>query len=248
MFLKNTPLFARGRFAGVLVTSLALFGAAFLRAAADPPAKVESVHEAIGVMFVVGSGLGRMEFSDEEMEQIISGIRKGFKFKEIPSEVRALESEVDEIMQAKMKLAREAQRADATKAAAGNKAKGAAFLAELAKKPSVLKDPSGFYYQILKEGDGPAPTMADTVRLHYHGTLIDGTVFDSSVERGQPASFPMGGVIKGFSGGLTKCRAGGKVRIYIPSELGYGDNPRPGGKIKPGDTLIFECTLLEVSK
>jgi len=151
-------------------------------------------------------------------------------------------------MQAKMQLAREAQRAEAAKAAAENKAKGAAFLAELAKKPGVLKDPSGFYYEILKEGDGPVPTMADTVRLHYHGTLIDGTVFDSSVERGQPASFPMGGVIKGFSGGLSKCRAGGKVRIYVPSELGYGDNPRPGGKIKPGDTLVFECTLLEVSK
>lgn len=248
MFLKNARLLAGGRFAGILVTSVALFGATFLRAADEPPSKVEGVHEAIGVMFVVGSGLGRMQFSDEEVDQIISGIRKGFKLKEMPPEVRALEPKVDEIMQAKMQLAREAQRAEAAKAAAENKAKGAAFLAELAKKPGVLKDPSGFYYEILKEGDGPAPTMADTVRLHYHGTLIDGTVFDSSVERGQPASFPMGGVIKGFSGGLTKCRAGGKVRIYIPSELGYGDNPRPGGKIKPGDTLVFECTLLEVSK
>jgi FKBP-type peptidyl-prolyl cis-trans isomerase len=90
--------------------------------------------------------------------------------------------------------------------------------------------------------------MDDTVRLHYHGTLTDGTVFDSSVERQQPASFPMRGVIKGFSGGLTKVKVGGKVRIYIPSELGYGDNPRPGGKIKPGDTLIFECELLEIIK
>jgi FKBP-type peptidyl-prolyl cis-trans isomerase len=88
--------------------------------------------------------------------------------------------------------------------------------------------------------------MSDTVKLHYHGTLIDGTVFDSSVDRGQPASFPMSGVIKGFSGGLTKTQVGGKVRIYIPSELGYGDNPRPGGKIKPGDALIFECELLEI--
>ena len=85
------------------------------------------------------------------------------------------------------------------------------------------------------------------VRLHYHGTLIDGTVFDSSVDRGQPASFPMNGVIKGFSGGLTKTEVGGKIRIYIPSELGYGDNPRPGGKIKPGDTLIFECELLGIN-
>ena len=111
-----------------------------------------------------------------------------------------------------------------------------------------MKDPSGFYYEVLKKGNGAFPTMSDKVRLHYHGTLIDGTVFDSSKERGQPASFPMGGVIKGFSGGLTKVQVGGKVKIYIPSELGYGDNPRPGGPIKPGDTLIFECELLEIMK
>ena len=89
--------------------------------------------------------------------------------------------------------------------------------------------------------------MDDSVLLHYHGTLIDGVVFDSSVDRGKPASFSMKGVIKGFSGGLTKTEVGGKIRIYIPSELGYGDNPRPGGKIKPGDTLIFDCELLAIN-
>jgi len=108
------------------------------------------------------------------------------------------------------------------------------------------KTPPVFTTKSCVKGKGPSPTMKNTVRLHYHGTLIDGTVFDSSVDRGQPASFPMGGVIKGFSGGLTKTQVGGKVKIYIPSELGYGDNPRPGGKIKPGDTLIFECELLEI--
>ncbi|SVB40760.1 uncharacterized protein METZ01_LOCUS193614, partial [marine metagenome] len=173
---------------------------------------------------------------------------KGIALKEIPPEVRRLEQEVEKIMRAKMALARQAQQAQASKSAGVNKAKGKAFLAELAKKPGVLKDDSGFYYEILKQGTGASPTMTNTVRLHYHGTLIDGTVFDSSVERGQPASFRMNGVIKGFSGGLTKCKAGGKIRIYIPSELGYGDNPRPGGKIKPGDTLIFECELLEIVK
>ena len=126
------------------------------------------------------------------------------------------------------------------------KRRGSNSRADQQKKEGVLKDPSGFLYEILKEGTGPNPTMNDTVRLHYHGTLIDGTVFDSSVQRKQPASFPMRGVIKGFSGGLTKVKVGGKVRIYIPSELGYGDNPRPGGKIKPGDTLIFECELHEI--
>ncbi|NDH16464.1 MAG: FKBP-type peptidyl-prolyl cis-trans isomerase, partial [Opitutae bacterium] len=135
---------------------------------------------------------------------------------------------------------------DQAKAAVANKEKAKEFFALLASQEGVQKDPSGFFYEILQKGKGATPTMEDTVRLHYHGTLIDGTVFDSSVDRGQPASFPMNGVIKGFSGGLTKTQVGGKIRIYIPSELGYGDNPRPGGKIKPGDTLIFECELLEI--
>jgi FKBP-type peptidyl-prolyl cis-trans isomerase FkpA len=141
---------------------------------------------------------------------------------------------------------REAAQADQAKAAEANKVKSKEFFALLANQKGIQKDPSGFFYEILQKGKGVTPTMEDTVRLHYHGTLIDGTVFDSSVDRGQPASFPMNGVIKGFSGGLTKTQVGGKIRIYIPSELGYGDNPRPGGKIKPGDTLIFECELLEI--
>ncbi len=206
------------------------------------------IYEAIGIMFSQGSGLARMEFTEEQIKSIVSGIQKGLKLKEVPPEVRALEPRIQSIMEAKMAIAREAQLAEGAKRAEANKAKAATYFDELAKKPGVLKDPSGFYYEILKEGTGPLPTMNDTVRLHYHGTLIDGTVFDSSVQRGQPTSFPMGGVIKGFSGGLTKVKVGGKVRIHIPSELGYGNNPRPGGPIKPGDTLIFECELLGIVK
>ena len=187
-----------------------------------------------------------MEFSDKEINLIISGIVKGMKLKEIPPEVESLQPKIEAIMRVKMEIARKAKQSAGAKASIGNKVKGKEFLADLQKKEGVLKDPSGFLYEILKEGTGPNPTMNDTVRLHYHGTLIDGTVFDSSVERQQPASFPMRDVIKGFSGGLTKVKVGGKVRIYIPSDLGYGDNPRPGGKIKPGDTLIFECELLEI--
>jgi FKBP-type peptidyl-prolyl cis-trans isomerase FkpA len=165
---------------------------------------------------------------------------------EMPEEAKALQPKVQAIMMQKMQAVRQAQQAEMAQAAEANKAKAKDFFALLATQEGVLKDPSGFYYEILQNGEGKSPTMSDTVKLHYHGTLIDGTVFDSSVDRGQPASFPMSGVIKGFSGGLTKTQVGGKVRIYIPSELGYGDNPRPGGKIKPGDALIFECELLEI--
>ena len=202
------------------------------------------VYEAIGMVLADGTGLGRMQFTDAQIDLILSGMKKGIKTKAMPPD--SLQSKIQALMMQKMQLAREAERAEGSKLAAANKAKGKAFLEKISKQAGVMKDPSGFYYVILKKGTGATPTMSDTVRLHYHGTLIDGTVFDSSVDRGQPTSFPMNGVIKGFSGGLTKCQVGGKVRIYIPSELGYGGNPRPGGKIKPGDTLIFECELLEI--
>ena len=86
-----------------------------------------------------------------------------------------------------------------------------------------------------------------TVTFHYKGTLTDGTEFDSSYDRGDPAEFPLNGVVPGFGEGLTKVGVGGKIILYIPSELGYGNSPRPGGVIKPGDTLIFECELLEIN-
>ena len=204
------------------------------------------VYEAIGVMFAHGSGLARMEFTAEEIDSIIKGIRKGMGIKEIPAEVDALQPKIQSIMQAKMEAVRAAMQKEQAAAAVASKQAAQKYFVELAKKPGIQKDPSGFYYEILKDGTGKKPTMQDKVKLHYHGTLIDGTVFDSSVDRGQPATFPMGGVIKGFSGGLTHVKVGGKIRIHIPSDLGYGDNPRPGGKIKPGDTLIFECELLEI--
>jgi FKBP-type peptidyl-prolyl cis-trans isomerase len=206
----------------------------------------QATYEAIGLMIAHGSGLHKMGFSEAQIQAILAGLEKGFVLQEMPEEAKALQPKVQAIMMQKMQAVRQAQQAEMAHAAVANKAKAKDFFALLSTQEGVLKDPSGFYYEILQKGEGKSPTMSDTVKLHYHGTLIDGTVFDSSVDRGHPASFPMSGVIKGFSGGLTKTQVGGKVRIYIPSELGYGDNPRPGGKIKPGDALIFECELLEI--
>jgi FKBP-type peptidyl-prolyl cis-trans isomerase len=236
---------ARVRLPGLTLTSLIfLTGSLF----AQPGKSVGNaeIYEAIGMMFADGSGLAKMKFTDEQIDQILSGMKKGISLGKMPPEAEALMPKVQQIMMEKMKIARAAEQEGMKGIAAENKAKAKEYLALLATQEGVMKDLSGFYYEILREGKGPSPTMDKTVRLHYHGTLIDGTVFDSSVDRGQPASFPMNGVIKGFSGGLTKTQVGGKVKIYIPSELGYGDNPRPGGKIKPGDMLIFECELLEI--
>ena len=99
---------------------------------------------------------------------------------------------------------------------------------------------------MLEAGKEARATLEDTVLVHYKGTLIDGTQFDSSYDRGQAASFPLNGVVPGFGEGLTKIGEGGKV-FAIPSALGYGDNPRAGGPIGPGDTLIFECELIKIN-
>jgi FKBP-type peptidyl-prolyl cis-trans isomerase len=222
------------------------FSSSKLSAEEEVTSPDKATYEAIGMMIAHGSGLHKMGFSEAQIQAILAGLEKGFVLQEMPDEAKALQPKVQAIMMQKMQAVRQAQQAEMAQAAEVNKAKAKDFFALLATQEGVLKDPSGFYYEILQKGEGKSPTMSDTVKLHYHGTLIDGTVFDSSVDRGQPASFPMSGVIKGFSGGLTKTQVGGKVRIYIPSELGYGDNPRPGGKIKPGDALIFECELLEI--
>jgi FKBP-type peptidyl-prolyl cis-trans isomerase FkpA len=241
------PFRPSNKFAGILLLAAIMIATPTIaQKGGQTPDK--EVFEAIGVMFAQGSGLTRMDFSPAEIELIVEGIRKGMKLKEMPASMQKLQPKIQSIMRAKMEVARKADEAKGAKASIINKAKAVKFFASLEKQDGIQKDASGFYFEILKEGTGTKPSMDDTVRLHYHGTLIDGTVFDSSVDRGQPASFPMKGVIKGFSGGLTKVKVGGKVRIYIPSELGYGDNPRPGGKIKPGDALIFECELLEIVK
>ncbi|MEC7487331.1 MAG: FKBP-type peptidyl-prolyl cis-trans isomerase, partial [Verrucomicrobiota bacterium] len=106
---------------------------------------------------------------------------------------------------------------------------------------------SGLYYKIVEPGEGDRPSLTDSVLVHYKGTRIDGTTFDSSYERGEPATFPLNGVVAGFGEGLTKIAAGGKIILYIPSDLGYGNTPRPGGEIQPGDTLVFECELIEIN-
>lgn len=127
-----------------------------------------------------------------------------------------------------------------------NITEGKKFLEENAKRPEVVTLPSGLQYEILKEGKGPKPKATDTVTTHYHGTLIDGTVFDSSVVRNEPASFPVNGVIQGWVEALQLMPVGSKWKLFIPSDLAYGANPHPGGPIEPHMALIFEVELLAI--
>lgn len=126
-----------------------------------------------------------------------------------------------------------------------NLEKGLQFLAENKTAEGVTELPSGLQYKVIKEGDGEIPTAKDQVRCHYHGTLIDGTVFDSSVDRGQPADFPVNGVIQGWVEALQLMSVGSKWQLFIPSELAYGPQGA-GGAIGPNTTLIFEVELLEI--
>lgn len=127
------------------------------------------------------------------------------------------------------------------------KKKEEAFFAENAKKEGVKTTESGLQYKVLKEGSGPKPSKEDTVRVHYTGKLLDGTVFDSSVERGEPAEFPVGGVIPGWTEALLMMKEGAKYELYIPSALAYGKRGA-GQQIPPNATLQFEVELLEVKE
>jgi len=130
---------------------------------------------------------------------------------------------------------------------AGNKKIGKEFLDANSKKTGVTTLPSGLQYMVVTEGTGPKPTLTDKVKCHYHGTLIDGTIFDSSVQRGQPIDFPVNGVIKGWTEALQLMPVGSKWKLFIPSDLAYGDN-QAGPSILPGSTLIFDVELIEIVK
>lgn len=130
--------------------------------------------------------------------------------------------------------------------ASANLEAGKVFLEDNKQKPGIVALPSGLQYEVIKEGAGIKPLAKNKVTCHYHGTLIDGTVFDSSVKRGQPATFPLNMVIKGWTEGLQLMSVGSKWRFFIPPQLAYGDR-QTGSEIGPNSTLIFEVELLGVN-
>ena len=131
--------------------------------------------------------------------------------------------------------------------AAASSDPGAAFLAANAKKEGVVTTSSGLQYKVLKSGTGESPRLTDRVKVHYQGTLIDGTVFDSSIQRGQPITFPVNAVIPGWVEALQMMKVGDKWQLFIPAKLAYGDRS-PGAAIPPNSTLIFEVELLGIEK
>jgi len=156
------------------------------------------------------------------------------------------DEQIGAVMQAFQQKKMEEQRAALAKLADDNKAAGETYMAENGKKKGVKTTESGLQYEELTAGKGESPSEADTVKVHYRGELIDGTEFDSSYSRNQPVSFPLNGVIPGWTEGLQLMKEGGKARLVIPADLAYG----PGGMgeaIGPNETLVFEVELLEVN-
>jgi FKBP-type peptidyl-prolyl cis-trans isomerase len=163
---------------------------------------------------------GKLALSDEQMRQTLSEFQTGLKSK----------------LEAKQKVAAEK-----------NLKEGEEFLAANGQKEGVKSTASGLQYKVIKAGAGKAPKATDTVKVHYHGTLIDGTVFDSSVERGEPVTFALHEVIPGWTEGLQLMKEGDKWQLFIPAKLGYGERS-PGGKIGPNCALVFDVELLSIEQ
>ncbi len=182
-------------------------------------------------------GLTELEFNPAEIAAFVKGISTAASGKESPYVLEQIGPKMDEFMQKK-------QAAYLAKVKQQSLAANTAFFAKLKENKNIVELPSGLRYEILKAGEGPNPKPTETVKVHYTGTLVDGTVFDSSVQRGEPAEFPLDGVIPGWTEGIQKINKGGKIKLYVPPQLGYGDEGNQ--RIPPGATLIFDVELLEI--
>lgn len=185
----------------------------------------------IGYMY--GSGMQRMGMKDPNMAAVVAGINTALQKKETSTDPQAMEMYLNNyFQQLSMRRAEE------------NAENGKKFLAENAKKSGVDTLSDGIQYKVIKKGDGATPTETDVVKVHYKGTLIDGTEFDSSIKRGEPAEFQLNRVIPGWTKALKQMPVGSKWEIFIPADQAYG--PRGGGPIGPNETLIFEVELLDI--
>ena len=182
--------------------------------------------------------MGAQGISADDFAQAIMDVLGGQELKVSHREAQAIVQEYFQKQEQKMKAEREEQ-------GKLHKEAGEKFLAENSKKEGIITLPSGLQYQVLKEGNGKKPSAKDTVMCHYEGTLIDGTVFDSSYQRGEPATFPLQQVIAGWTEGLQLMQEGAKYRFFIPFRLGYGAGGA-GAQIPPFAALIFDVELIQV--
>jgi FKBP-type peptidyl-prolyl cis-trans isomerase len=197
----------------------------------------EKILETYGFIVGLQSGLRDFDLTDEEFETFLRGLNRAQAGEPVPTDIDQILPQLQNYLGARQAAVVESK-------ARENRARAAQFFAELQEDGEVQSTPEGLFYRVVEEGTGERPDPDSTVRLHYEGRLLDGTVFDSSLERGEPAEFPVGGVIPGMSMGLMMMQEGGKMTLYIPADLAYGDQSQP--MIPAGSALIFEVELIEV--
>ncbi len=197
--------------------------------------EIDTISYALGVDF--GNNIKNAKFEQINYEAFIKGIDDVYKDKETIIKSDTARTIINNYLMEIRKKAYQKNLEDGQK-----------FLEENKKREGVITTESGLQYEIITEGTGKTPTASSIVKAHYRGTLIDGTQFDSSYDRGEPLEIPLNGVIKGWTEGMQLMKEGGKIKLYIPTDLGYGMNVRPGGKIEPNMALIFEVELIEVKE
>lgn len=207
--------------------------AAPLWAASDPANDDQKTLYALGL--ALSQSIGTFSLTEAELDMVKNGMTDGVLKRSPKVDLQTFGPKIQQLQQARLALVAE-----------GEKKAGAAFTAKAATEKGSIKTESGIVITPIKPGTGATPKATDTVKVHYHGTLTDGTVFDSSIKRGEPATFPLDKVIKCWTEGVQQIKVGGKSRLICPSNLAYGDASPPGSPIKPGSTLIFEVELLEV--
>lgn len=198
------------------------------------------------VSYIIGLSVGK-EMKGQGIDLRTDAFLKGLNDSLSGTKPSLTDTEIQQILASFRAELAAKKEAETKKQGAENKKKEEAFLAENKSKEGVRTTPSGLQYKVLKEGDGKKPTAYDSVTVNYRGALLDGTEFDSSYKRKQPATFPVGGVIPGWSEAIQLMKTGSKYQIFIPSKLGYGEAGVPG-VIPPSATLIFEVELLAVKE
>jgi FKBP-type peptidyl-prolyl cis-trans isomerase FkpA len=226
-----------------LLLAAALPGAACQKAAApaaSPSPAAAAMSEEEKTIYALGAMVGQrfvgpMRCSDKELEHFIRGVRATARGGQPEFPIESYPAKFDQLA-----------RSRASAGAADTKAQSQGFRDAAAAEAGAVKLASGVVYKTISAGTGASPKATDVVRVHYHGTLPDGKVFDSSVQRGQPAEFPLNGVIACWTEGVQRMRVGEKARLVCPAETAYGDGGTPDGAIPPGATIVFEVELLEI--
>lgn len=215
-----------------LATSLCLLTAPVLAASPDPVNEDQKTLYALGL--AISQSLGTFSLSETELDMVKHGMTDGVLKRPQKVDLQTFGPKIQLLQQSRLAMVAE-----------GEKKAGAVFLTKAASEKGAVKTESGIVITPIKPGSGAKPKETDTVKVHYHGTLTDGTVFDSSVKRGEPATFPLGKVIKCWTEGVQHIKVGGKSKLICPSNLAYGDSGSPP-TIKPGATLVFEVELLDI--